>query len=177
MTVKQMDAAVQAYCREQNECDNCRIKYLCEPIRGQFESNPNTLKVAYECVGVVPENYCCDGCLHEACELTDYPCTNCKANTLRSDPNYDTMPYLWTKREQTKEETLDHPVTNPPHYTQGKIQCLDAMESAFGKEQVAIWCKLNAFKYIWREEHKNGMEDIDKAIFYLNKFKELKGFG
>lgn len=64
-------------------------------------------------------------------------------------------------------------VNQPPHYTQGNIQCIDAMESAFGKEAVATWCKLNAFKYIWREQHKNGLQDIDKAIWYLNKYKEL----
>lgn len=67
-----------------------------------------------------------------------------------------------------------NPVTHPSHYTQGTIQCIDAMESAFGSEAVATWAKLNAFKYIWRAEHKNGMEDIDKAIWYLNKYKELK---
>ena len=68
---------------------------------------------------------------------------------------------------------VDNPVTHPSHYTQGKVQCIEAMESAFGKEAVATWAKLNAFKYIWRAERKNGMEDIDKAIWYLNKFKEL----
>ena len=68
-------------------------------------------------------------------------------------------------------------VNHPPHYTQGDIQCIDAMLSAFGNEAVATWCKCNAFKYIWREAHKNGMEDIDKAIWYLNKFKELSASG
>ena len=68
---------------------------------------------------------------------------------------------------------VDDPVNNPSHYTQGNIQCIDAMVSAFGKEAVAIWCKLNAFKYIWRESHKNGIEDVNKAIWYLNKYKEL----
>ena len=70
-------------------------------------------------------------------------------------------------------ETETDMVNEPPHYTQGNIQCIDAMEAAFGKEAVAIWSKLNAFKYIWRAVHKNGMEDIDKAIWYLNKHKEL----
>jgi len=74
----------------------------------------------------------------------------------------------------TAFKSVTHPVTHPSHYTQGKVQCIEAMESAFGEEAVATWCKLNAFKYIWRAEHKNGMEDIDKAIWYLNKFKELK---
>ena len=25
----------------------------------------------------------------------------------------------------------------------------------------------NAFKYIWRFEHKNGKEDLEKAVWYL----------
>jgi hypothetical protein len=66
-----------------------------------------------------------------------------------------------------------NPVTHPSHYTQGSIQCIEAMESAFGKESVATWCKLNAFKYIWRAEHKNGMEDIHKAAWYIAKYEEL----
>ena len=68
-------------------------------------------------------------------------------------------------------------VNKPPHYTQGGIECIQAMEAAFGKEAVATWSKLNAFKYIWRAVHKNGMEDIDKAIWYLNKYKELMSNG
>ena len=65
------------------------------------------------------------------------------------------------------------PVSHPPHYTQGGIECIDAMVAAFGKEVVANFCKCNAFKYIWRAVHKNGDEDIEKAIWYLNKHKEL----
>lgn len=80
--------------------------------------------------------------------------------------------------ESTKStESTDNPVTHPSHYTQGNIECIDAMQSAFGEEAVATWCKLNAFKYIWRERHKNGLQDIDKAIWCLNKFKELKASG
>ena len=65
-------------------------------------------------------------------------------------------------------------VHHPSHYNQGGIECIDAMVAAFGKEAVANFCVINAFQYCWRSEHKNGIEDIDKAIFYLNKFKELK---
>ena len=64
-------------------------------------------------------------------------------------------------------------VTHPDHYNQGGIECIDAMVSAFGKEATAHFCIINAFKYCWRSEHKNGFEDIDKAIWYLNKYKEL----
>lgn len=65
-------------------------------------------------------------------------------------------------------------VQHPPHYTQGGIECIDAMISAFGKEAVATFCKLNAFKYNWRSDLKNKTEDIEKAIWYLNKYLELE---
>lgn len=66
-------------------------------------------------------------------------------------------------------------INSPPHYTQGKVECIDAMESAFGREELATYCKIAAFKYIWREETKNGTEDVKKAIWYLQKYLELKG--
>lgn len=67
----------------------------------------------------------------------------------------------------------DDMVSHPPHYTNGSIECIDAMKAAFGDETVANFCICNAFKYIWRHMLKNGRVDIDKAIWYLNKYKEL----
>ena len=65
-------------------------------------------------------------------------------------------------------------VNHPNHYCQGGVECIDAMEAAFGKKELATYCKIAAFKYIWRLEHKNGIEDVKKAIWYLNKYVELK---
>lgn len=82
-------------------------------------------------------------------------------------------------RDDAWQYILDHlgesnSVNHPSHYNQGGIECIDAMVAAYGKEAVKHFCMCNAFKYIWRADHKNGKEDIDKAIWYLNKFKELK---
>lgn len=65
-------------------------------------------------------------------------------------------------------------VNHPTHYTQGWIECIDAMQSAFGKDELAAYCKIAAFKYLWREKNKNGTEDIKKAMWYLNKLIELR---
>lgn len=65
------------------------------------------------------------------------------------------------------------PVNNPQHYTNGNIECIDAMISAYGKEAVMDFCKCNAFKYQWRFDKKNGVEDIKKAQWYQNKYIEL----
>tara|TARA_R100000329_G_scaffold34209_3_gene31843 strand:+ start:580 stop:753 length:174 start_codon:yes stop_codon:yes gene_type:complete len=43
------------------------------------------------------------------------------------------------------------------------------MVAAFGEEQVRIYAKINAFKYLWRAGKKKGAEDTDmaKANWYL----------
>ena len=60
-------------------------------------------------------------------------------------------------------------VEHPPHYNQGNVECIDAMLSAFDSESVATFCKLNAFKYIWRSaEHEDGEHvNLRKAIWFL----------
>lgn len=64
-------------------------------------------------------------------------------------------------------------VNHPYHYNSGTIECIDAMVESQGKVATKHFCICNAFKYIWRADKKNGVEDIDKAIWYLNKYKEL----
>lgn len=65
-------------------------------------------------------------------------------------------------------------VNHPDHYTSGSIECIDGMLAAFGREYVMHYCLLNAFKYIWRCEYKGSrIQDIQKAIWYLNKWQDL----
>lgn len=66
-------------------------------------------------------------------------------------------------------------VNHPSHYNQGKIECIEAMQSAFKPEEVVSFCKLNAFKYIWRAGNKGGKvtEDLEKARWYLDKAIEI----
>ena len=61
-------------------------------------------------------------------------------------------------------------VNHPSHYKQGTIECIDAMRQQFTKEEVVAFCKLNAFKYLWRSNHKGTpQQDIDKANWYLSQ--------
>ena len=64
-------------------------------------------------------------------------------------------------------------VNHPRHYNGGEIECIDAMIAAFGKENTATFCKINAFKYLWRADAKGGAEDIEKAEWYLKKFLQI----
>ena len=69
---------------------------------------------------------------------------------------------------------VNDPVNRPMHYTQGRYECWEAMEDLLSSEVVSNFCIGCAFKYIWREELKNSsVEDIQKAIVYLNKHAEI----
>lgn len=60
-------------------------------------------------------------------------------------------------------------VDHPSHYTTGKIECLDAIESSLDQDGFAGYLKGNIIKYLWRYEKKNGLEDLKKAHFYIKR--------
>jgi hypothetical protein len=72
-------------------------------------------------------------------------------------------------------ELLDQPdnINHAIHYNQGKIECIEAIEEATkelsGIESV---CTGNAIKYLWRWKRKNGVEDLKKAVWYINRLIE-----
>lgn len=71
--------------------------------------------------------------------------------------------------EKSANKNVDH----PSHYKGDKFECIDVMEEVYGKDAVKHFCILNAFKYIYRQNKKNGTEDVEKALWYLNKYIEL----
>ena len=62
---------------------------------------------------------------------------------------------------------MKDPVNHPEHYTSGNIECLDAIKAALG-DNYKYYVQGNVLKYIWRFNHKNGLEDLKKARFYLD---------
>lgn len=59
---------------------------------------------------------------------------------------------------------------NPNHYRQGKIEAIDAIESAtINKKGLDAVCTANVIKYLWRCESKGGVEDMKKAMWYLER--------
>jgi hypothetical protein len=64
-------------------------------------------------------------------------------------------------------------VNHPSHYNQGDIECIDAMLASAGTKAVKNFCHLSIVKYLWRFEHKNGLEDLEKAKWYMEKLIEL----
>lgn len=71
---------------------------------------------------------------------------------------------------------MNDPVNHPPHYTQGGIECIDAIKAAVtGLEGVEAVCIGNAIKYLWRWKQKNGAEDLKKARWYIERLiKEVE---
>lgn len=53
------------------------------------------------------------------------------------------------------------------HYKQGNIECIDAIKASMTPEEFRGFCKGNVMKYLWRYQHKGGINDIEKAFDYL----------
>lgn len=82
--------------------------------------------------------------------------------------------YIGECEEQMKENKVIDNVNHPKHYANScSIECIDAMQATFGIKDLAEYCVINAYKYLWRYKNKNGKEDLNKAEWYLNKFDEL----
>jgi glutamate mutase epsilon subunit len=59
---------------------------------------------------------------------------------------------------------IDDPVNSPKHYTQGNMEVITAIEG-LGLD----YHQGNVLKYIARYRHKNGMEDLLKAKWYVDR--------
>ncbi len=68
-----------------------------------------------------------------------------------------------------KNENNDK-VNNPAHYTAGGIETLDYIKAKVS--DYPSYAVGNILKYVSRYEHKNGIEDLKKAQFYLNDLIE-----
>nr|WP_311774953.1 DUF3310 domain-containing protein [Listeria seeligeri] len=64
-------------------------------------------------------------------------------------------------------------INNPAHYTSGGIETLDYIKAKVN--DYPSYVAGNILKYVSRYEHKNGLEDLKKAQFYLNDLiKEME---
>ena len=63
-------------------------------------------------------------------------------------------------------------VNHPDHYNASSIECIDAIEAALTPEEFRGYLKGNSMKYLWRERHKGGDQDLAKAAWYLNRLKK-----
>ena len=107
-----------------------------------------------------------------AYEDADMGCVRLNAKLMGYEVIEDDTPTIAETVEKNSEDAKPDPVNRPAHYTSGGIECIDAMQAAFGAEAVKDFCLCNAFKYLWRHRQKNGVEDLKKACWYLNRLIE-----
>ena len=89
-----------------------------------------------------------------------------------SESMSDIVWLVLSEGESNSTSTNDN-VNHPSHYETGNFECIDVMVETQGKEAVMDFCICNAFKYIYRHNNKNGIEDVKKAKWYLDKYIEL----
>jgi len=77
------------------------------------------------------------------------------------------------KAKMLNRELVSDMVNHPPHYNQKGIECIDAIEAATDKG-FEYYLQGNIIKYLWRYRYKNGVEDLNKAQWYLSKLVEIK---
>lgn len=73
----------------------------------------------------------------------------------------------------TSDAKHNDAVNHPSHYTQGDIECKDAIRAAVtGLGGFEGFLTGNAIKYLWRWKWKNGTEDLRKAVFWIERLIE-----
>jgi len=77
-----------------------------------------------------------------------------------------------SKKTMANRELVDDMVNHPPHYNQKGIECIDAIEAATDTG-FEYYLQGNIMKYIWRYRYKDGIQDLEKASWYLNKLIEI----
>lgn len=63
-----------------------------------------------------------------------------------------------------EKKVVNDMVNHPIHYTKHRsgVECIQITE-------YMTFCLGNAIKYIWRADYKNGVEDLEKAIWYIKR--------
>ena len=98
-----------------------------------------------------------------------YDVTCALAKALNINPSW-LMGFDGTVMELEYNDNINHPA----HYTQGKYEAidiiLDAVKDLPPREAV---CVNNILKYILRYHYKNGLQDIKKCRWYVDKLVEI----
>ena len=63
----------------------------------------------------------------------------------------------------------DDLVNSPSHYASGGLECIDAIKGSMSKLEYEGYLKGNLIKYTWRYRKKGGLQDLQKANWYLDR--------
>jgi hypothetical protein len=89
------------------------------------------------------------------------------AEGVPSDPNSTYQALVdFGELPKRKHDSVNH----PSHYTAGAVECIDAIEAAtIGLTGGKAYATGAAIKYLWRWSMKNGVEDLRKASWYIDR--------
>lgn len=150
-TRDEMVRTLEGFCDKQKDCDGCRLEKFSNPICDFDKWPDDRIAIAYNHVY--------------------------KNGDTRLDGSHlETSPFCELLKEADKALSEPDMVNHPQHYTQGGIECIDALKAAtVDKHGIEAVCVANIIKYLWRYEEKNGVEDVRKARWYLERLlKELE---
>ena len=81
------------------------------------------------------------------------------------------LEYMKMRLKEVEEQT--DMVNSPAHYNKAGIETIDIIQSVTG-DRFETYLQGNILKYICRYKYKNGVEDLEKARWYLNRLIETK---
>ncbi len=81
------------------------------------------------------------------------------------------MEYMKMKLKEVENNT--DMVNSPAHYNKAGIETIDIIQSVTG-DGFETYLQGNILKYICRYKYKNGVEDLEKARWYLNRLIETQ---
>ena len=188
MDVMKMRERLTVYCKGKY-CEKCKLKssvcrcgckvHFLSKRNGKYAMTDEEIIEAFaiafpdECTRLLAE-YCekhhCFKCVftNASCAFALLPSDELAKRLLKIKDGPE-------KAEESGESTCTcDSINHPAHYKTDQCECIDVMMETQGVDAVKAFCKCNAFKYLYRAEKKNGLEDIKKAIWYLNKFVELE---
>ena len=151
MTREEKVDALEWYCDHCSDtCVKCKLKKL-------YDSDIDKYTNDYGCIFGYMDDTMLDKIYNWYKELDPAACENTENKCCAVEPKVDM-------------------VNHPSHYTQGGIECIDALKAAtVSKTGIEAICTANVIKYLWRYEEKNGIEDVKKARWYIDRLiKELE---
>ncbi len=150
MTREEKVKTLEGYCDMYKDCDGCKLQTL-------YDEEVTIFINGYGCSFHGMEDEMLNKVYNWYKELDPAACENSEAECCDKEPDGDM-------------------VNHPSHYTQGGIECIDALKAAtVSKTGIEAVCTANAIKYLWRYEEKNGVEDVKKARWYIDRLiKELE---
>ncbi len=64
-------------------------------------------------------------------------------------------------------------INSPPHYIKGGLEVIDILQAKLSHEALIGYITGNILKYIFRYQDKNGVHDLKKARWYLEKLIDV----